>query len=460
MSGPGMKKLLGSVRRALSNRTGLGPIPSSSPTQGSFPHIPPLGVRGATINRLPGTAVVPQARSRNTGLRVPMRIDLLGAEIAEDFKKAVQEEQEAEAALKKAPSEAASHHGRVGRSDPKNSEARMSRDISHAPLPLRVLRRRPGGDLRAVTNVGDLTTQPLRRPMSTGSMTMYSDSVRSSYLLADVDSTAYVNVTSDDFEPSAPTGQTYSLGALAEAQPKQRISLFSTHSSHPIMRPSFEKEAQMLAQIPDDIDDDGGVESALLKLEGKYEQRKSDTSNSQFSGIGDRGDSFGARPLDVSTLALDDEEDEEEEQRRHRHEHTVEAGVQHLPSYYPQQSYGIEELKPSVYRPRGMDSYPAAMSPRSVESYNSTPLLERGLSEHGMVKRSTRNWSEQSIFRGPSTEKMAGNEHTPDSSHVNSFDFIDDSDSLRRIPVGHTMPQHQIPSPTVPPRKAAKARAE
>ncbi|EPE29313.1 Ras GEF [Glarea lozoyensis ATCC 20868] len=613
MSGPGMKKLLGSVRRALSNRTGLGPIPSSSPTQGSFPHIPPLGVRGATINRLPGTAVVPQARSRNTGLRVPMRIDLLGAEIAEDFKKAVQEEQEAEAALKKAPSEAASHHvsghstsiqypsmapdatleaPRSSRQDlvsdvtngsksivivddtlassipamtgalptsssiddfsepyvhrsggptppttppdlplgtPRrsshllgnhtakrslsledasfvpgwtlsqtqkrmpppmqferpsvlgpsrsfrskksvslrryasfhsgytrhrsersfdattfsDSEARMSRDISHAPLPLRVLRRRPGGDLRAVTNVGDLTTQPLRRPMSTGSMTMYSDSVRSSYLLADVDSTAYVNVTSDDFEPSAPTGQTYSLGALAEAQPKQRISLFSTHSSHPIMRPSFEKEAQMLAQIPDDIDDDGGVESALLKLEGKYEQRKSDTSNSQFSGIGDRGDSFGARPLDVSTLALDDEEDEEEEQRRHRHEHTVEAGVQHLPSYYPQQSYGIEELKPSVYRPRGMDSYPAAMSPRSVESYNSTPLLERGLSEHGMVKRSTRNWSEQSIFRGPSTEKMAGNEHTPDSSHVNSFDFIDDSDSLRRIPVGHTMPQHQ-----------------
>jgi hypothetical protein len=613
MSGPGMKKLLGSVRRALSTRTGLGPIPNSSPTQGSFPHIPPLGIRGATINRLPGTAVVPQARSRNTALRTPMRIDLLGAEIAEDFKKAVQEEAEAEAAHNRQASEAASHHTsehsmgiqyssmapdatlepprssrqnlvsevtngsksivivddtlapgvpamtgalptstsvddfaetymhRSGGPTPpttppelplgtprrsshllgqhtgkrsisledtsfvpgrtlsqteertpsrrqfgqpsmlgpsqsfksKNSvtlrryasfhsgftrqksersfdattfsgsEAHMSRDIHHVPLPLRVLRRRPGGDLRAVTTVGDLNAQPLRRPMSTGSITVYSDSVCSSYLLGCGDSSAYVDAAASDFEPSAPTGQTYSLGALAEAQPKQRISLFSTHSSHPVMRPSFEKEAQMLAQIPDDIDDDGGVESALLKLEGKYEQRRSDTSNSQFSGIGDRGDSFGARPLDVSTLALDDDEEEEEEKRRHRHEHVVESGIQHLSTHHPQQISSVEELKPTVYRPRGIDSFPTAMSPRSVESYNSIPLLERGLSDHDTTKRLTRDWSEQSILRGPSTEEMGHNEHTPESSHVNSFDFIDDSESLRRIPVGHTMPHHE-----------------
>jgi hypothetical protein len=608
MSGPGMKKLLGSVRRALSTRTGLGPIPNSSPTQGSFPHIPPLGVRGATINRLPGTAVVPQARTRSAGLRAPMRIDLLGAMIAEDFKRAVQEEAEAEASRDHGSGISVSHtneskvdiqypsmapdatleaprssrqdlvsdvtngsksivivddtlgvpamtgalptttsmddciepfitpsggptppitppevplgiprrsshllgqhvrrrsmslddtsfvpgwtssHSRertlsrtqmghistLGRSRSfrskqsvslrqyasfhsgftrhksersfdattfSESEARMSHDIPQEPLPLRVLRRRPGGDLRAVTNVGDLNSQPLRRVMSTGSMTMYSDSVRSSYLLGGGESSAYVNVTDNDFEPSAPTGQTYSLGALAEAQPKPRISLFSTHSSHPVMRPSFEKEAQMLAQIPDDIDDDGGVESALLKLEGRYEQRRSDTSNSQFSGIGDRGDSFGARPLDVSTLALDDDEEEEEEKRRHRH--VVDSSTQQVSTYRPEPKVGIQELKPTVYQPRRLDSYPADMSPRSVESYNSTPLLERGLSDYGTNKRSTRNWSENSILRGPSMEKVGGNGPTPDSSHVNSFDFIDDSDSLRRIPVGQTMPHHE-----------------
>jgi hypothetical protein len=38
------------------------------------------------------------------------------------------------------------------------------------------------------------------------------------------------------------------------------------------MRPSL---AQKLAQIPDDPDDVGGIESALLKLEGKYDQKRS-----------------------------------------------------------------------------------------------------------------------------------------------------------------------------------------
>ncbi|KAG9234480.1 hypothetical protein BJ875DRAFT_11777 [Amylocarpus encephaloides] len=619
MSGPGMKKLLGSVRRALSTRAGLSMVPSSSPTQGSFPQIPPLGVRGATLNRLPGTAVVPQARPRHTGIKTPpTRIDLLGAVIAEDFKKAVQEEAEAEAiadAERRDPGTAGSiiaseQHADVQspmkapdltveppqpetRRDPVSemtsgsksivivddtvtnqsavmtgalplntsmdddfAEAYMqptggptppstppepqlgtprrsshllgqhtrnrslsledpsllmrwsvsraseqtpsSRPAGHpsmqptgppfkrsvslrryasyhsgftrhksersfdattftgsevpdrmshvpsVPLPLRVLRRRPGGDLRAVTKVGDLNSPPLRRPMSTGSLTNYSESIRSSYLLGSgPDSSAFADVASRESDAPARPENTFSLGALAEAAPKPRVSLFSTHSSQPVMRPSFEKEAQMLAQIPDDMHDDGGVESALLKLEGRFDQR---SSNSQHSGFNDRGDSFGAHPLDVSTLALDDddeeEEEEEEEKRRHRHEHIIESSVAIVPAYRPSQASVPEELKPTVYQPKGLPSYPAALSPRSVESYSSIPLLERGLSDHGM-KRRTRDWSERSILRGPSTERHYHNEHTPESSHVNSFDFIDDSDSLRRIPVGQTMPTHQ-----------------
>ncbi|KAF4630728.1 hypothetical protein G7Y89_g7410 [Cudoniella acicularis] len=612
MSGPGMKKLLGSVRRALSTRTGISPSPNASPTQGSFPHIPPLGVRGVTINRLPGTAVVPQSRPRNTGAKTPMRIDLLGAEVAEDFKKAVQEDAEADMERRgqyedrsdqtsehivglryssmapdttlepqgdnrnglvsgmtngsksivivddtlppdtpvmtgalpmntsvdtfadafmqpsggptppSTPPEAqlgtprrsshllgehtrnrshsvegvssfgmgprpsedeatpsyrpfgrapgrtlghsfkskrseslrryASYHSGLNRQRSERSfdattfsesEApeRMSQ-VGSVPLPLRVLRRRPGGDLRAVTNVGDLNTQPLRRPMSTGSMTAYSDSIRSSYLLRD--STAYVDVATNDFEQSEPTGQTFSLGALAEVSPKPHVSLFSTHSSHPVMRPSFEKEAQMLAQIPDDIDDDGGVESALLKLEGKFEQRRSDISAKSHAEAAQRGDSFGARPLDVSTLTLDDEEDEDK--RRHRHEHVIDAGLSIPPvaTYYPQQPQMGEELKPTVYQPRGMQSADVPVSPRSVESYNSIPLLERGLSEYGMAKRTTRDWSHHSFLNAPSNENLNHNEHTPESSHVNSFDFIDETDSMRRIPAGHTMPHESV----------------
>ncbi|KAH6673208.1 hypothetical protein B0J14DRAFT_482432 [Halenospora varia] len=618
MSGPGMKKLLGSVRRALSTRTGSTPSPNSSPTQGSFPHIPPLGVRGATINRLPGTAIVPQARPRHAGAKTPMRIDLLGAEIAEDFKKAVQEDAEADMERREASEgqsdQTSEHHVGVHYSsmapdttfiEPEMSDSRNdlvseitnrsksivivddtlpfdapimtgalpmnisvdtfadafmqpsggptppstppeaalgtprrsshllgqhTRNRSHSleaipssvenpssprgiernpsnrgfgralgrtqghsfkskrsaslrryasyhsgftrhqsersfdattfsesvapdrmsqvgsvPLPLRVLRRRPGGDLRAVTNVGDLNNQPLRRPMSTGSMTAYSDSIRSSYLLGR-DSSAYVDIAPNHFDDSEPNGHTFSLGALAEASPKphDHVSLFSTHSSQPIMRPSFEKEAQMLAQIPDDVDDDGGVESALLKLEGKFEQRRSDFSISRVTTPAEH-ESFGARPLDVSTLTLEDDE-EEEDKRRHRHEQVIEPGLpRSLPpvaTYRPQQTQIIEELKPTVYKPRGIQATRVPISPRSVESYNSIPLLERDFSDNGMDRRQTRDWSHHSILHGPSNENL-NNHHTPVSSHVNSFDFIDDSDSLRRIPAGQTIPHHE-----------------
>ncbi|TVY34919.1 Guanine nucleotide exchange factor [Lachnellula subtilissima] len=617
MSGPGMKKLMGSVRRALSTRSGQIANPGASPTQGSFPHIPPIGVRGATINRLPGTAVVPQARPRNTGIRAPMRIDLLGAEIAEDFKKAVAEDAKAEAESREAnqpnfdesaecemklrystmapdtiidhlepkrpgisratgsdmtsgsksivivddtlpttpimagalplrpsvdtfpdvfmspsggptppstPPEAlmgtprrssqllgqhtrtrslsfegtpslvidsrpsadeerSPSHRPLGRLPPpaRRISYKPKRSVSlrryasyHSgftrhksersfdattlsefdavdrlsmagpvPLPLRILRRRPGGDLRAVTNVGDLNSQPLRRPMSTGSLTTYSDSVRSSYLLGG-DSSGYVDVVNGDYERSPSNAQTFSLGALAEASPKPRVSLCSTHSSQPVMRPSFEKEAQMLAQIPDNVDDDGGVESALMKLEGKFEQRHSDISGDSFGST--RQGSFGGGPLDVSTLTLDEEE-HEEEKRKHRHERVVEKSLSRtssmVPTYQPQQFRVHEELKPSVYQPRRMSSTPTGLPPRSMESYNSIPLLERDLTDDGIDRKKKCNWSQQSILRGPSYENLRNDEPTPESSHVNSFDFIDETDSMRRIHKGQTATNHE-----------------
>lgn len=615
MSGPGMKKLLGSVRRALSTRT--GPSPNASPTQGSFPNIPPLGIRGATINRLPGTAIVPQARPRNTGAKAPMRIDLLGAEVAEDFKKAVREDAEAEAEHREAeehnshrssehdlglqysimqpdetletsrsanrrapisevttgsksivivddtlpldlpfmtgalpmnpsvdtfadafmqpsgdptppstPPEAplgtprrsshllGNHTGkrsfsfdgtaegtpslvvdsRPSREDERSpshrppgrlamrppgsqsykskkslslrryasyhsgftrqrsersfdastfSDAEDAQRMSHVdsvPLPLRVLRRRPGGDLRAVNNVGDLNVHPLRRPMSTGSLTAYSESVRSSYLLGN-DSTGFVDVASSDYDQSQPhANNTFSLGALAEASPKPHVSLFSTHSSQPIMRPSFEKEAQMLAQIPDDADDDGGVESALLKLEGKYEQRRSDLSGqSQARDTPSQFNSFGPAPYDLSTLTLEDDE----EKRKHRQKHILETPMSKpspsLAAYRPLQVQRPEELKPNVYEPKGLQ--PIVHSPVSMESYNSIPLLQRGSTDEALGRRRReRNWSDHSILVGASNERLDQELPSPESSHVNSFDFIEETDSMKRIPVGATRP--------------------
>lgn len=618
MSGPGMKKLLGSVRRALSTRT--GPSPNSSPTQGSFPHIPPLGIRGATINRLPGTAVVPQARPRNTGAKTPMRIDLLGAEIAEDFKKAVREDAEADAERREESEDTARNSTRSSQHDPNLRYSTMRADttleppfrpadrrapisemtngsksilivddtlpldlplmtgalpgtvsvetfadafmqpsggptppstppeprlgtprrsshllgehtrhrshsfdgtpslivdsrpsadderspsyrplgrismrspgtssipkkslslrryasyqsgftrhrsersfdattfsgsegverLSHmapVPLPLKVIRRRPGGDLRAANKVTDLNTNPLRRPMSTGSLATYSGSVRSSYVVGG-DSTDFVDIRNSHFEQSRSPGNTFSLGALAEASPKPKVSLFSTHSSQPVMRPSFEKEAQMLAQIPDDADDDGGVESALLKLEGKFEQRRSDISGEGLArDLSETHTSFGATQVGLSSTTIYSEEEIWEKDNycedRDKETHTLERSPNL--SYQPPVYQGEEELKPAVYQPRKMIQEPATSSPRSVESYNSIPLLERGLTDDGRSRR-IRNWSEHSILRGPSDEGLRDEILSPGSSHTNSFDFIDETDSMKRIAPGETKPSHE-----------------
>ncbi|RAL59941.1 hypothetical protein DID88_000567 [Monilinia fructigena] len=408
MSGPGMKRLLGSVRRALSTRAGHSP--TSSPTQGSFPNIPPLGVRGATINRLPGTAVVPQAR-RHDSFRAPMRIDLLclqvtKSEVSNGSKSILIVDDTMSSplpmmtgALAASPSVGsfADHflrpsHGPTPPTTPpgalfpgapttiiqstgtyRESQSERSFDATTfteeqsiaesssrnapAPRPLRVLRRRPGGDLRAVGNVGELTNA-MPRPMSTGSITTYSDSVRSSYLLGSGDDSQYVDVVNSDYDEAQTHAETFSLGALAEASPKVRVSLFDTHSSQPVMRPSFEKEAQMLAQIPDDTDDDGGVESALLKLEGKFEQRRSEILGGElFRAFENEANtnSFGGSPYDVSTLTLDDDDDDGEAEKRRHRQRNVDSRIFDLTpaTYQPQRASTSSEHRPATYQPTG-----------------------------------------------------------------------------------------------------------
>lgn len=613
MSGPGMKRLMGSVRRVLSAKN--TPQAESSPTQGSFPHIPPLGVRGATINRLPGTAVVPQASHRTMNGRPTIRIDILGAEIAEDFKRAVQEDADAEENAEQRADHASSHSsshaphthysvmapevtteplspapdrrhfmsgvtsgsksivivddtlpadlpamrgalaasgsgdtlagafvppsgdptppstppeasmgvprrsshllgqitkqrtrshdetpwsmadskpsGEFERSSSHNLRSKASihpRVTSHRvkkstslrryasyhsgfthhkselsfdassfsegveldqsfqdstlPQPLRVLRRKPGGDLRAFNNAEDTNSHQLRRPMSTGSLATFTDSVRSSCLLRD--SASYVTVEKKDLEQTVP--QTFSLGALAEISPKRPVSLFSTHSSQPVMRPSFEKEARFLAQIPDDVDDDGGVESALLKLEGKFEKRQSDPSKTFDSSGGFIGhnNSFGVAPHEMSTLTLEDD-NEEEDTRKRRHEYAVELtttkAIPTAVAYKPQPSQQLEGLKPTVYQPRGMKPSQPQRPHDSIESYNSIPLLQRDLTDDE-PENEPQDWTERSILREPSKERGAHDIPTPDSSHPNSFNFIDESESMKDTIIKHMEPDN------------------
>ena len=627
MSGQGMRKLLGSVRRALSTR-GQG----VSPTQGNFINISPIGPRGATINRLPGTAIVPQARPRQNGIRPPVRIDLLGAEIAEDFKKAVREDAAAEAgkhgylsppvAGSSVPGEMLEYSvahmdttytfddthvrpssdmdittgsksivivddtlfpddypmmtgalpanssveafaetfmtnaadptppntppGRAmgtprrssyilgqhvlrsslsadplppfvpdmetlgsgvrpsqdsfrpsqdsfrtsfefGHKSPDKARPPLSgvrghirhgssrsyisnRSVRHrrhasftsgimppttirsfdattysggsmdgssqvlVPQPLRVLRRRPGGDLRAATNVGDLDHLPLRRSRSVGSLTTYTDSVRSSFLRSPAqESSGYVDVVTSDYSPNR--GETFSLGAIAEQNPKQNLSLFSTHSSKPIMRPSFEAEAQKLAQIPDDVDDDGGVESALLKLEGRYERRVAKLSMDLKS------------PLSVEVIPDADPTEVEggsvavQEKKEHRHVHVGEDPHAPLSATGPSFSGLDGSFLDVTSRHDHNGDVQSFLSEDSRASYSSTPLLERGFTDDGRSKRTvTREWTDRSILQGPDEGGNTPDDRSERGSQHASYEFVNKTDSMDKIQPGSTMP--------------------
>ncbi|KAI1495630.1 hypothetical protein F5X99DRAFT_425870 [Biscogniauxia marginata] len=606
MSGQGMKKLLGSVRRALSTR-GQGIIP----TQGGFIDIAPLGPRGATTNRLPGTAIVPEAtRPRANGVRQRLRIDILGAEVAEDFQKAVQEDA-AEARAEDDPNGSsivdvkysAAHldssfelrpesdvaitpgsksivivdgtmpeedsvmtgaflgvnpsveafaenmmanssgnptppitppgqevRGNTPRrssftlarplldsaiaspplppfvpdmatlrssrlSEDSDAHAHPSVDILHKssnkpplsyarqhkrqqssrsyrskgstahrrwasfqsgmaaqstirsfdatsysgslarseimPPPLRVIRRKPGGDLRGATNMADLDGLPLQRSRSVGSLTTYSESLRSSYLRSPMrGSSDFVDVVSSDYSQNR--GEVFSLGAMAEPAPKPPISLFSTHSSKPVMPPSFEAEAQKLAQIPDDVDDDGGVESALLKLEGKYRRKVAKLS---------------MEPLKIPTQDLENiragstptpkGEPVKKEKLKHRHQHVVKEDV---PVISPIEDDDLPMGTDGQLQAPRHSEVSSFFSEDSRESYNSIPLLDRGLMDDGPSKPRARAWTNQSILEGPDTPEERDQPIIHSPLHP-SYEFVTKTESMDKIEPGQTAPK-------------------
>ncbi|KAH7159699.1 hypothetical protein B0J13DRAFT_580917 [Dactylonectria estremocensis] len=630
MSSHGMKKLLGSVRRALSTR-GQG----VSPTQGSFINVAPIGPRGATTNRIPGTAVVPQHRHRYNSSRSPVRIDLLGAEAAEDFKNAVREEAAAEAERRGYPvvmsnstsvpadigysaahmysstfnnvpqnhrhrpdsdmgittgsksivivddttpfggvhrSTVSGHPSvdafaeafRLGGGDPtppttppapsmggtprrssyllnqhvlepclsqdplppfvpdldtlasghsarpsedqtrnslattqrstrnyppvsfrgghrRNKSTRTHRSLNSMlnsrrfsfgsgmgrssvrsfdattcsgtsaandeepeepedpiPQPLRVLRRRPGGDLRAAKNVGELDPISLRRSRSVGSLTTYSESVRGSYVQSPgVASFGNGEIASIEYPPQRKGKEVFSLGQLAEKKPPKRdLSLFSTHSSKPVMRPSFEVEAQKLAQIPDDDEDDGGIESALMKLEGKFVDRSAREEQ-------------GVDPARIG-LAIGEPVTTEAE-GSHPHEKLAarqtfmfDADQDDLVDEDDHEPMGQQGDRLSPHRP--LTEVKSFLSETSQESYSCIPILDRGGTDEGRSTPGGRGWTNMSILEGPEDDATPKpnkygflDEDDANSAHP-SYDFVTKTESIEGIRPGKTVP--------------------
>ncbi|RYP82280.1 hypothetical protein DL770_005618 [Monosporascus sp. CRB-9-2] len=611
MSSQGMRKLIYSVRRAVSTRAqGV-----SSP-RGGFANNAPIGPRSATTNRLPGTAIVPQARSRANGVRHPVRIDLLGALSSEEFKKAVREDAIAEGEANNSsvkigdenldysaahldssfelssepevrptsdtaittgsksivivdgtypfnhramtgalpvsqppaedfvdsfvpagtadptppntppgpvgnggtprrsslilsqqtnrttmttdplppfvpdlatlgasggPSEDTSigarspvdavhqslvtplpSHARQHRRQQSSRSYRSRGSLMHRrwassqsgyaaestvksfdattysgsvrseasmPPPLRVLRRMPGGDLKGVKNVADLDTSPLHRSLSAGSLTTYSESIRSSYIRSPVrDTGGFVDVLSSDFSQNR--AGIFSLGAVAEQAPKHRLSLFSTHSSKPVVRASFEVEAQKLAQIPDDVDDDGGVESALLKLEGKYEKKVPKLSM-DLRGVSPREPQETA----ISPMSAVGSAQSKEKEDTQRNLHVGEDGD---PAVSPvSDTHTTSRVTLQVPRSSTMHSF---FSEASGGSYDSTPLLERGLmTDDGHSKTNTREWTNRSILQGPDTPEE-WDDAVAMSVHP-SYEIVQKTGSMDNIKPGESVPR-------------------
>ena len=261
---------------------------------------------------------------------------------------------------------------------------------SHSPA--RMLRRQPGGDLRAANNVADLR-QPTR-PRSAGSLTIRSVSMAGSVVPRTGSIITAGGGGGGEGEAGGP-GQVrrrFSLGALAEGGHGRRsLSLVATHSSQPNLRPSFEIEVARLAQLPDN-EEDGDIESTLLKLEGRFERRP--LGKMPSAGAVARSITASSGPAEKATPRVHRQTQPPPSQA------IVDPSLsQDLSSLGPQETSSTVQENQTV-KMHGADGevpkdpYVHAIFAASIVdsdySYSSTPILERGLSNKSVGGRQTR----------------------------------------------------------------------
>jgi hypothetical protein len=282
--------------------------------------------------------------------------------------------------------------------------------------PTRQLRRRPGGDLRAADNIHDL--EHVQRPHSTGSVSNRTHSVTNSVILR---TERFMDT------PPEPTPQADPVEAAEPS--KKPISLVDTHSSQPNLRPSFEAEVAKLAALPDDTDDEGGVESALMKLEGRYEKRSSSDGSSQ-----------GTVEMDYYKPSGAPHERAGHQQKSS--EHTINDNTDdalHRPLAIPNQD-NEEMYRLSAENFNGR--VPAINSQGgSEDSYSSIPLLDRGLSSLANHQRTGTLETMRSSAK-PSPLQLATN-LSPQATHTanpmssnSSLEYVVETDSMKKMRSG------------------------
>ncbi|EEH08620.1 conserved hypothetical protein [Histoplasma capsulatum G186AR] len=267
----------------------------------------------------------------------------------------------------------------------------------------RMLRRRPGGDLRKIQNVHDLQAGPRVRSFASG--TSYTASMAESLLYLNKDGTA----------GAPPNEWCEREEALL---PMQHHSATGARHSHR-MRASFEAAVAGFSRIPDD--EDGGIESTLLKLEGKWEKPSPATPRD-----------CKEQPNSGDTLT-DKHNDRKEQFYRQRY--LTEPAV--APTFKSD-----NDRKLSTITAPDTESFIG-----SEDSYCSIPLLERGLSDESM---------KSPIFSPPTQSPLQTFNQDDDpatgrleSSHP-SIDMVEETESLKRIPQGSTVPRPPTLSSSLP----------
>ena len=238
----------------------------------------------------------------------------------------------------------------------------------------RMLRRRPGGDLRANQNVHDM--EPIPRPKSTGSIATFTDSMHSSG--------AFLMRVPKNSHPPPPAPV-----PITPVVAERAISLMSSRPSQPDLRPSFEAAVAEFARIPDD--EGGDLEATLAKLEGKFRR----------SPVGSSG---GPSNAGVATMAGTRTKEPYTQQSRspkpQNNEPELPSADAPLTSPGTVASAGLSgQPRPAGTRNDHRNTMTRSLYAESEESYNSIPLLERGLTQN--ARQTVQTASDQSNVTVP-----------------------------------------------------------
>lgn len=222
--------------------------------------------------------------------------------------------------------------------------------------PSRMLRRRPGGDLRANETVHDM--EPISRPKSAGSITTYSDSMHNSLKRFNERSTATFK------SPHA----TQATATEPMPELEKTPSIIQPQSNHKKdLRPSFEAAVAQFARIPDD--EGGDLEATLAKLEGKF--RKSPVGSSE-GPTSPKGMTADAGTTDDRLLGSGSPKHQVVKQ---------DAVADNVMLSPPASARSQKQDGPSPSDGKKRDTMTRSLYADSEDSYNSVPLLERGVNK-------------------------------------------------------------------------------